>query len=107
MRGQFGFLGHDGAVQIDQLETCRTHAAHGFGQQYDGAGTVKLRIRIGKMATNIAQGGRAQHGIGDGVQEHIGIRMPQQAVAMGHGHTAQQQGATWDEGMHIPAFADA
>ena len=59
------------------------------------------------MAANIAQGGRAQHGIGDGVQEHIGIRMPQQAVAMGHGHTAQQQGATWDEGMHIPAFANA
>ena len=59
-----------------------------------------------------AEGGQlriqpGQCGIGQRVHPHIGIRMPQQAVAMGHGHTAQQQGAAGDEGMHIPAFANA
>src|SRR5690606_11811241 len=50
-------------------------------------------ISIGEVHANIAQGQRAQHGVANGMQQHVGIAVPQPALVMGHLYAAQPERA--------------
>jgi hypothetical protein len=45
-----------------------------------------------------------EQGIGDRMQQHIGIRMTEQAMRVLNAHTAQYERAAFNQGMDIPAF---
>jgi hypothetical protein len=45
-------------------------------------------IGVGKGVADVAQAGRAKKGIGDGVQNDIGVAMANQAARMRDVHTA-------------------
>jgi hypothetical protein len=59
------------------------------------------------MLADVAQPGRAQQGIGDGVQQHVGIGMAEQAEGMGDGHAADDEFAAGNESVDVIALADA
>jgi hypothetical protein len=44
---------------------------------------------------------RAQHGIGDGVREHIGVRVPIQPVRVRNFHTSEYQWASFGKAVYI------
>ena len=49
------------------------------------------RIGVGKKFADIAQSGRSKQGVGDGVQEHIGIAVAQRLPIMGDGDSPQHK----------------
>jgi hypothetical protein len=59
------------------------------------------------MAPDVAQRGSAQQRIGDGVQQHIGVGMAQEAKVVRDAHATDDQLATGHQRVHIPALTDA
>jgi hypothetical protein len=59
------------------------------------------------VASDVAHGGRTEQGVGDGMRQRIGVRVPEQAVGVGNGHPAQNQGAAGHQRVAVPAFANA
>lgn len=97
-------LGDHGAVHVDELPACGLHGAQGFGQQHGRIGAFELGVGVGEMAANVAQAGRAQQCVGDGVQQGVGIRMAQQANAVRNLDATQHQPTPRHQGVHIPAL---
>ena len=73
VRHQLGRLRHDGRVDVADGPAQRAHALRHLGQQHARIGALEARIRVGKMAANVAQARRAQQRVDDGVQQRIRI----------------------------------
>jgi 2-isopropylmalate synthase len=63
-----------------------------------------LRVNNATLQT---KPGRAEQRIGDGVQQGVGVRMAEQAFAVGNFHPAQHQLAPLHQCVNVPAFADS
>ena len=61
---------------------------------------------VGEEFADVAQGGGAQKGVGDGVQQCVGIGVAEQAFAVGNGNAAQNQGAAFNEPVDVIALSD-
>ena len=107
VRRELGRLRDHGAVDVADLPARRAHAARGLGQQHDGIGAAELRIGVGKVPADVAEPGRAEQRIGDRMQQHVGIRMAEQAGAVRHLDAAQDQLAARHQLVNVPALADA
>ena len=59
------------------------------------------------MTPDVAQGRRAQHGVGDGVQEHVGVGVPVQPLFKRNLDPAQNEGAALHQAVRIVALAHA
>src|SRR5690606_2876587 len=59
------------------------------------------------MAPDIAQPGRPEQGVGHGMQQHIGVGMPQQAVRVLNGDAADDQRPARYQGVYVVALPDA
>ena len=59
------------------------------------------------MAADVSECSGTQQRVRDGVQQHVGVGMPQQAHRVGNVDTANDQWTTGHQGMGVPAFADA
>lgn len=73
VRCQARRLGHHGAVDVANLVASRAHPAGCFSQQHGRIRATEGGVGVWKMRANVAQTGRAQQGIGDGVQQHVGV----------------------------------
>ena len=104
---QFGGLGNDGAVYIADGIAFGAYPTRHFAQQCRRVRAFELCVGVREMAANIAQRGRTQQGISNGVQQSIGVRMPQQSFVVPDIHATQNQFAAFDQGMNVPAFTNA
>ena len=59
------------------------------------------------MPADVAQGGRAQHGIGDRMQQRVRIRMALQAERVRDLHSPENELAARHQRVRVPAFSDA
>jgi hypothetical protein len=59
------------------------------------------------MGADVTQRGSAQERIGDGVQQHISVRVTQQAKVIRHFHTTQNKLPPFDQCVNVPAFTDS
>ena len=91
MRRQAWRLGDHGAVYIGDLPALRAYGLRRTGKQHARISALPTRIGVGKMATDVAQRRGAEQGIGDGVQQHIGIRVPEQPCHVVNVHAADHQ----------------
>jgi hypothetical protein len=82
-------LSDDGAVDIADLIARRANAACRLRQQQRRVGTLKRRIGIGEVAPDVAQRRGAEQRVGDGVQQRVGVGMPEQAVRVRDRHAPQ------------------
>jgi hypothetical protein len=76
VRRHLGRLRDDGGVHIGDGPPAHTHTVSRLGQEQRGVGAAKGGVGVGEMPSDVAQGGRSQQGVRDGVQQGIGIRMP-------------------------------
>ena len=83
------------------------HAPHRLLQQHARIGPFEAGIGVREMRANVAQPGTAEDGVGNGVQQGIGIGMAQQPFSYGICARRQDQRATFDQSMNVPAFANA
>ena len=72
----FRRLGDDGAIDIDDRIAGFAHLFCRLAQEQPAIRTLVAGIGIGKMPANITQTRCTEQGIGDGVQQHIGVRVP-------------------------------
>lgn len=64
------------------------------------AASVHL-VRIGKELADVPQGGGAEDGVGDGVQQHIGVAVPDQVVVVRHSDPTHQQRTPRGQAMRV------
>ena len=105
MRHELGCLGDHRAVHIANLKSFGPHAPRRLGQQHTRVGALERQVGVGKMRANVAQRRSAQQGVGDGVQQHIGVRVAQQPEVKRNLYPTQNQLALSHERMDVPAFA--
>ena len=84
----------------------RTRRAASVSSSTESA-PLKRSSVSGKWRADVAQAGGAQQRIGDRMQQHVGIGMPQQAALVRNIHAADQQRAARHQRVDVPAFADA
>ncbi len=48
-------------------------------------------VRVGKHLADVTQGGRSQHRVGHGVQQHVGVAMAEQPPVVRHVDTTQSE----------------
>ena len=89
MGRQFGGLAKQRGVDVAQLVAVAGQNGGNLAGQRQRVSALVGGVGIGKMFADIAQGSRAQHGIHNGVQQNIGIGMPQQPFFVRNFHTAQ------------------
>ena len=58
-------------------------------------------VGIREMKADVALADRAEHGVGDGVAEHVGIRMAIEAVCVRDIHAAEDELAALDEAVNV------
>ncbi len=75
IRRELGRLRDHGAVHIADRPALRQHALARLPQQFARICALVARVCIGEMLADVAQPGRAQQSVGDGVQQHVGIGM--------------------------------
>ena len=62
-------------------------------QELEAVGAFPARIGIGKMHADVAESGRAQQCVGDGVRKHVGVGVAFQPKFARDGDAAQDQRA--------------
>src|SRR5579884_134413 len=104
---QLGALQDYGGIDVGDVESLLADELGGVGQKPHAIGALPLRIGIGKMHSDIAQGGGAQQGVGDGVRENIGVGVALQPELAGDYDAAQDERPAGRDAVHIPAEASA
>ena len=107
MGGQLGALAEDGGVDVlDAPALCGDDLRHPAGQHEAVRPGVLLR-RIGEVLADVAQRCRAQHGIHHRMGQHIGVRVAQQALLIGHLHAAKDELAALHQTMDVVTMTNA
>ena len=106
MRFHLRGLRQHGRVDIADGIAVFTQQPHRLAQQFAAVRTFVTFVGIGEPAADVAQRRRAQQRIHDRVQQHIRIRMTEQAGFVRDGHPAHDQRATRHQPVHIVTVAD-
>ena len=106
MGGQLGLLRNHGAVNVANFPALCAHAARGFLQQHPRVCALEFNRSVGKVAANVAQPRCAQNGVGDGMQQHVGIGVAQQPLVVGDLDPTNDELAAFHQRVGIPAFTN-
>ena len=68
-----GLLGYDGHVDVGDGVTLFGHELHAAAEQGARVGPFPFRVGVGEMIADIAQGGGAEDGVGQGVEGNVGV----------------------------------
>ena len=98
---ELGRLAEDGGVDVaDRVARFAQHVPHGL-QQFERVGPFVARVAVREMLADIAEGGRAEQRVGHGVQQHVGVRMAEQAFLIRDVHPAQDQAAALHQAVDV------
>ena len=84
MRRELGALGGDDAVNIDQAEARVSDALVGLPKHFGGVAIAVGLIRIRVKLADVRQARGAQQGVSHGVQQGVGVAMPDQMPVVRH-----------------------
>ena len=105
--GQLGPLGENDAVDVADPPP---GLSSGLPGRIEHLGRVPIavgRVGVGKNLADVAQGGRAEHGVAHGVQQHVGIAVAQQSAVVGNVDPTQPQRPAGLEPMGVVSDSDA
>jgi len=74
-RFEFGSLGDDGAVEIDDAEAGVVDASDGFAEEVGRVAAVVGGVVVGEQLADVALGDGAEQRVGDGVEEDVAVGM--------------------------------
>ena len=107
MRGDLRLLAGNGAVGIDKLKAQLARIVHYAGKQHHRVGTLVGGIGVGEQLADVSPAAGSQNGVGQGVREHIGIRVAQQAALVGNVDTADDTSTPLHQTVNVVAMANA
>ena len=91
----------DRGIDIADHPTRLTDPGDCFAQQHAAVSAVKARIGVGKMRADVAKPRGPEYRVGNGMQQHIGIRMPEQSALVRDGDAADDQRPALHQGMYV------
>jgi hypothetical protein len=86
---EFGALGENDAIEIGDLPTECEHVVEGRPKHVGRISPLVDRIGLGEHLADIAQGRGAEQGVGNGMQQHIGVAKAEQLAIVRDIYTAQ------------------
>ena len=99
-------FGDEGGVDVDDAPATELDATGGLDEEDATGGVAPGGIVIGKQVADVDLADRTEDGIGDGMEEGIGIGMAIEPMGMGDGDTTEYEGTTGDQSMDIITDAD-
>lgn len=105
MRQHFRSLGHDGDVDVMRSKAGPAENRHYLAQKHPRVGPFPLRICVGEVCADIAEGGGAEECVAQGVECDVGITVAEKAFLVWNVYAADNAAATFDKAMHIEAIA--
>ncbi len=84
VRPDLGTFADQGGVDMGEFSAARGHALDCVAQKAVGGGAAPLRVARREMGADIAVRNRAEHGVGDGVEQHVGVGMADQPAVVRH-----------------------
>lgn len=102
-----GTLADDDGVDIDGFAAGFCKFGHRLLEKTGGIGSAPFFIRIGKMRTDVAERGRAQKRVDDGMYQDIGVGMALEPGFAGESDTAENKTPAFLETVGIISDADS
>ncbi len=106
MRPDLRPLADDRRIDMRHHAATPRHARHGVTQEDVRCGALPLRLARREMRADVAVPDRAQNGVGDGVQNDIGIRVTRQRLVVRQLASAEPDVVARHEGVNIVSLAD-
>ena len=78
---QLRALGTDGGVEVDEAVALLGYQADGLAEDDLAVDTIGLGSGVGEVVADVAHVGGPEQGVADGMQQHVGITVAQQAKA--------------------------
>lgn len=101
-----GGLRDDGHIDIDGPQGALFPDDAGrLAQQHTGICPFVSWIRVGEVKADVAQGGSAQHSVGEGMEGDIGVAVAHQAEMIRDVDPANNQSAAFHEAVHVETVA--
>ena len=107
VRGDLGLLTGNGAVGIDKLKAQIARIVHHASEQHHRVGALIGGIGVGEELADVSPAAGAQNSVGQGVREHIGIRVAQQAALVGNVDPADDASTPLHQTVDVVAVANA
>lgn len=112
--GHGGDVGRDprrlrdhGRIDVADAPAGLAHGSHRPAHQRTAIGAAPAFVAVRKQAADVAERRRAEKGVGDGVQQRVGIRMAEQPGIVRNIDAAEDQPAPRRQRMHVVALSDA
>src|SRR6185503_5975961 len=99
-------LREDRRVDVHDPEPRGFHFLSRLPEQHAAVDLAVAGIRMGIVPADVAQRRRAEQRIADRVQQDVGVRMPEQALAVRNDHPADHELPSLGERMHIEPLPD-
>ena len=106
MQGKLWLLGDDRRVNVYRPPALFGQQGDGGAQQDAAVNVPVARIAVGKVAADVAQRDGAEQGIGDRMEQRIGIGVSEQAGCVGDFDAAEDELAPGDQSMNVVALPD-
>src|SRR5699024_2918945 len=100
-------FGNDRRIQIDRYPAVRAQEPDRMRHDVPAVDVLPLRISGRKMEADIAEGGCAEEGVCDRVEQNIGVGVSGEPAVEGDGHSAEHHRAIGGEAMDIVPDAAA
>ena len=101
-----GTLCKNDTVEVDDAKAGFPNPLVGQLQHFAGIPAAIRLVRVGKQLANVAQGGGTEDRIGDRVQQHVGVAVPDQVPVVRHLDAAQQQRSAIRQPMRVVPNSD-
>lgn len=99
-------LGDHGRVHVADPETLLCEEAHDPIENRGPGNPLPLRIAVGEEDADLAQRGRAEQGVGDGVAEDVAIGVSEQAECVRDVDRSEDERASGNEPVEVIAAAN-
>ena len=107
MRADARRLADQGEVEMHDAAAARRQQLDGVAQEAVGRDAAPLRIGRREVLADVAGADRAQHGVGQRMQRHVGVGMAGEGVRVRDGDAAQHHGVARAEAVHVEAEGGA
>ena len=100
-------MGDDGHVRVDGAEARFIEQVDRLFEQQQGGNALVGWVAVREMFPDVAQGGRAQEGVRQGVEGHVRVRMAEQALFIGDLDAAENELSSFHQAVGVIAGAYA
>lgn len=106
MRKDLGAFGDEGGVDVDDATAAGADAAGGLLDEDAAGGVAPRGIGVGEQVADIDFADRTEHGVGDGVEQRIGVAVAIEAERVRDLHPAEDEPTAGDQSVDIVTDAD-